>query len=244
MTRKRPALVSIHDVMPGTLSEVGQLVALCRDHQVSRLTLLVVPGQPWRSADLDQLRLWTLEGCELAGHGWTHGCVTVRGWRHRCHSVLLSRRVAEHLCLTSAQIAALMSACSRWFSDEGLPVPQLYVPPAWALGPLTAADMRSTPFRYIETLTSVIDTQGRTSRGLPLTGFEADTTLRKLALTTVNSLMRRLPCSTRRPLRIAIHPNDASLQLSDDLRYTLDLPLRSMSYSELSLECPHRDARS
>ena len=69
MTRIHNALFSIHDVMPDTMGDVGVLLELCHRHGIEKVTLLVVPGGNWQSGDLQQLRIWQNQGCELAGHG-------------------------------------------------------------------------------------------------------------------------------------------------------------------------------
>ena len=228
----RPALFSIHDVMPRTLQQVGGLVELCRQHGVDSPTLLVVPGGPWQPADLQQLRQWEASGCELAGHGWDHRCRTIRGLKHRLHSMILSRDVAEHLALRGDEIIALMIRCGQWFHDQALAAPTLYVPPAWALGAVTQTQLSAVPFRLVETLSGIRATRDAWRRNLPLVGFEADNTFRQWSLSIVNRVMR-FCTSERRPLRVGIHPADRELRMADDLLRTLRLPWEPVSYASL-----------
>lgn len=251
-----PALVSIHDVMPQTLHATGELVELCESHGIGIVTLLVVPGLPWTPGDLGQLRAWVDRGHELAGHGWVHRCESIRGIRHRLHSRLISRNVAEHLCRDAAGVEALIRQCADWFGSQGIETPQLYVPPAWALGDFPDDAMARGPFGMIETLSGVRFRQfqsaaseaGARSAGgeatgrplvrcvwLPLAGFEADTWLRQWTLRIVNGFGRRWAthasrCRVARPWRIAIHPEDHRLRLRDELRRTLAMPLTPCSY--------------
>ena len=230
MKQNQTAVVSIHDVMPSTISDVGSLIELCHRHGIDKLTILVVPGCHWRSADLDQLRGWMSMGCELAGHGWVHRCRSIRGWKHRVHSLLLSRDVAEHLSLSENGIVRLINNCAQWFRLNGFGCPELYVPPAWALGRVGPSKLRTLPFSMIETLSGV-RTVGRQSRQhLPLLGFEADTWLRAFSLRAFNRMNRFTAPFRTAPIRVAIHPRDHHLRLNQDLECILDLGWRAVYY--------------
>lgn len=236
MQRNCNALFSIHDVMPSTISEVGELINLCRQNGIERLTLLVVPGCDWRSADLQQLNEWLSTGCELAGHGWIHRCRSVRGWKHRAHSLVLSRDVAEHLSLNDGEISGLMDNCADWFRSNGFGCPDLYVPPAWALGSVRPSRLSELPFSMIETLTGVRLTTQATLKRLPLLGFEADTWLRESSLRVSNLLNQFSAPWWSGPIRVAIHPNDHRLRLQQDLQRTLDFGWNAISYGALVRE--------
>ena len=230
MQHNHPALFSIHDVMPSTISDVGTLIEVCHQHGVEKLTLLIVPGCDWRSADLQQLRVWLSMGCELAGHGWIHRCRSVRGWRHRIHSVLLSRDVAEHLSLSDSGVVSLMNNCAQWFKSNGLGCPELYVPPAWALGRVRRSKLSDLPFSMIETLSGVRLVRESSRQRLPLLGFEADTWLREWSLRGFNRVNRFAAPWRTVPIRVAIHPSDHRLRLRQDFKYTLDRGWRAISY--------------
>lgn len=232
----RPALVSIHDVMPETLSDVEELLRRCRHASLCPVTLLVVPGRDWRPAELDQLRGWVADGHELAGHGWHHRCRSIRGLRHRLHSWLLSRNVAEHLSLGGDEIAQLMKECRAWFREHGFDPPSLYVPPAWALGEVSAAQREAMGFEMVETLSGVLFLRSGLRRRLPLVGFEADRQFRCWPLGGWNALSRAFARRWTRPLRIAIHPHDQRLLLRQDLERTLCLPWKAVSYRTLAAD--------
>lgn len=216
----RRTLVSIHDVMPRTLDDVRAQLALLRRHGVAQATLLVVPGRDWRPVDIDQLRAWQDAGHELAGHGWSHRALHVRGIRHRVYARLVSRDCAEHLALTAPKIMALLHRNRHWFDRQGLAPPQLYVPPAWALGALPVSDYAAAGFRMVEDLRGIHDLQSGQRLTVPAVGFEAINRLRALALKASNGLNRMLAGSSGL-LRLALHPKDLRLFLHEDVERAL-----------------------
>lgn len=210
------AIVSIHDVMPSTIDCVRRIIDRLPETCREELILLVVPGLDWRTDQIDQLRSWQQQGICLAGHGWTHEVRHIKGWYHRLHSLLLSRRAAEHLSLTATEIEALMRRNHCWFNENGLAAPDYYVPPAWALGPLSLDQLQQLPWRYLETTSRVIDIESGQTRWLPLVGFEADTRLRQFLLSLLNRANAWLASETR-PLRISIHPFDYEYLMAGQL---------------------------
>lgn len=231
------AILSIHDVMPETLESTRQLLDASRNIPNDKITLLVVPGKPWSEANIHQLAQWQNDGYQLAGHGWHHCCDTPQTLYHRLHSRLVSRQVAEHLSLSSAERDQLMSRCFHWFQQNQLPLPSLYVPPAWALGRWRQHNWLSVPFSLIETTSGLLFPTGK-KRWLPLLGFEADTRLRAIFLRCFNGINYWLAAITRTPLRIAIHPEDLELKLSDTLQATLSARYQWLNYQDI----PHPKA--
>ncbi|WP_405228234.1 polysaccharide deacetylase family protein [Lentisalinibacter sediminis] len=209
-------LVSVHDVMPDTLDRVAGILAALEAAGAGSASLLVVPGVGWTGETLDRLHGLLARGHTLAGHGWLHRCLRIRGLRHRLHSALISRDVAEHLCLDAADIEALIRRCGEWFPRHGLPQPDTYVPPAWAMGRIERWRLHGLGFRYFETLTGSYDAGTGRFRPLPLAGFEADTRFRALVLRALNRTAVALAAAGR-PLRLAIHPHDPELLLARDL---------------------------
>jgi len=215
------AMLSVHDVMPRTLSAVAEVLALIEALELVRPTLLIVPGLGWKADQLEQLRAWAAQGYPLAAHGWIHRARRVRGFRHRVHSALISRNAAEHLALSRQQLLALMRRSYHWFARVDLPRPSLYVPPAWALGDLSLQDLNRLPFDTVEVTQGLIDTRTGRTRLMPLVGFEADTAARALALSAWNRSQIAVAQRMRQPLRVGIHPNDLSLRLAEPLRQLL-----------------------
>lgn len=223
MIRRRPLRpwISIHDVMPETLPAVREIIAELRALGLPLPLLLVVPGRAWAPADLRQLQTWQQAGCELAAHGWHHHVQTVRGLRHRLHAALISADVAEHLALPESEIRALMQRSHAWFADNGLRPPRLYVPPAWALGRISSKALRGLPFSHVETTGGLTDLHEGRRRPLPLVGFEARAAWQVHALRQWNRLQIALARASGRRLRVAIHPDDFTLELADDLKRLL-----------------------
>lgn len=218
------AWLSIHDVMPETLSRVGAILDDCRRQGWPPATLLVVPGRDWQPDAIDQLRRWHAQGHALAAHGWFHHAHRVRGLRHRLHSALISRDAAEHLALGRKAIATLMQASHDWFASHDLPAPSLYVPPAWALGDIDRASLRQLPFQHIEVTAGVIDVASGKLEAQPLIGFEADTGLRARALDAWNRGQIALARRSGRTLRVGIHPHDPELAMASQLQAILAQP--------------------
>ncbi len=230
-TAPRPALVSIHDVMPETLAAVVAASKRCQAIGIHPMTLLVVPGLAWTPTELATLKALTNDGYVLAGHGWQHHVDRIRGWRHRLHSRLLSRNVAEHLALDRIGIERLLYQCFAWFDDKHLPQPSLYVPPAWAMGSIPRSTLQTIPFRWYEYLHGVYDSAHDRWHRLGVLGFEADVIWRKPLLRAANAFSAWI--SGHAPLRISIHPHDFELFMAKQLQRWLSRPLHCMNYDDL-----------
>jgi len=226
------AVLSMHDVMPETLSLVEDFLAFCRSYTIPPMTLLVVPGCDWRDDQLDRLRELAGLGHELAAHGWLHRVGKPRGLYHRLHSTLLSRNVAEHLALDGEGILALMRRSHAWFAEHDLPAPSLYVPPAWALGAVARHSLTSLNFERVEVLRGVLDLRTSHLHPLPLVGFEADSGFRAASLRLWNSSQIGMARISRRTLRIGVHPQDLNLRLGDSLCELLQERWRFIRYGD------------
>lgn len=228
------ALVSIHDLMPGTVPAVQRTCEFLEARGVAPVTVLVVPGAGWDDDGIELLHRLQGRGYQLAGHGWTHRVERLRGLGARLHGAVISRNVAEHLGLDAGGIAALIERCHGWFAEQGLAPPQLYVPPAWAMGPIPRAGLRSLPFRYYETLAGVYDAREDRFERIPMVGFEADTLLRVLPIRLWNAF-NDVAARLRGVLRVGIHPYDLDLRLAGDLSRRFAAPSPWRGYGAVTL---------
>lgn len=223
------AIVSIHDVMPATLDRVRNIIDEMPATCLENLVLLIVPGLDWRASEVEQLREWQDDGMVLAGHGWRHEVSSIKGAYHRLHSLIISRNAAEHLSLTPDEIADLIERNFCWFVDHGLDSPELYVPPAWAMGSISRDRLAASPYRYFEVTSGLIDAQtGRVNR-LPLVGFEADNIVREFML-RLSNLGNEVLANVLPPLRISIHPYDLEYRIAGDLRNLLGKVESNLDY--------------
>ncbi|MBT8136307.1 MAG: polysaccharide deacetylase family protein [Gammaproteobacteria bacterium] len=213
------ALVSVHDVMPQTMHAVRDIADWLDDEDIAPLTYLVVPGASWSDQQVEWLRSRQARGDQLAGHGWAHRAGPPRGIYDRLHRAFFSRGVAEHLALDESGIAALISRCFDWFAEANLEPPQLYVPPAWAMGGISRRYLNKLPFARYETLSGIYDSQTGHFDRVPLLGYEADTAFRAAFVRLSNTCNRLLAARGR--LRVSIHPQDLQLNLATDLRQTI-----------------------
>ena len=240
----RRAIVSVHDVMPDTLGGVQRVLSLLEEARIPPPTLLVVPGKDWTPTALGVLRAFADRGHPLAGHGWVHKSVSgSRTLYHRLHGLLISRNEAEHLSRTPEELAGMVQRCYDWFPSVDLPAPELYVPPTWALGALPVKTLKSLPFRWYEVLRGFINGKTGKARWLPLVGFEADTTFRKVGVRLWNTLNTVVAKGMRDPLRISIHPGDLDLFLGDDLKSMVLNPWHFIRESE-AMEPPRQPGNS
>jgi len=215
---KGRAVVSVHDLMPSTLDRVLSILDHLAEARVPPATLLVVPGLDWSPREIGTLQALAEKGHSLAGHGWVHKATPgPRSLYHRGHGLLISRDEAEHLSRSPQDLSALVLRCFQWFGRAHLPEPSLYVPPAWAMGRLGNEELRRLPFRMYEVLRGLVEGSTGRIRALPLAGFEADTTFRKVGLRIWNRCNAALAKRSGLPLRISIHPGDLDLLLREDV---------------------------
>ena len=226
------ALVSIHDVMPNTLSRVRDLLVHMAHLEKPNISLLVVPGLDWRAEQLAVLRNLQNEGYTLAGHGWEHTTRQVSGVYHKLHSALISRHAAEHLSLSTAEIRKLINDCYQWFQGHALKTPDMYVPPAWAMGSISKQDLSESPFQYFETTVGIYDSDSDKQVALPLIGFEADNAFRYCSLKLWNAFNKKIGTPAK-PTRVSIHPYDGALLLRKSLFKTLGQVKSAVDYHSL-----------
>ena len=209
VTSLMKGLVSVHDLMPDTLNRV---LDICRRLEAlsvpaNKVYLLVVPGLAWNAKQLAALQSLQQQGYQLAGHGWYHHIHKKTSLKHYLHSAFISRNVAEHLSLSQAEITDMVNRNFAWFDEQNLAAPQLYVPPAWAMGKMSQAALRQLPFQYYEYSCGLMHAPSGQFKRLPLTGYEADRIWRVPVLWGWNKFNSHWLAKTA-ALRISIHPYD------------------------------------
>lgn len=192
-----------------------EILCFLKKNNVFPVTLLVVPGMSWSTADIRRLKSLQDSGYDLAGHGWKHRAQLIRSKWHRIHAMLMSRTEAEHLSLSSEKIAAIITDCYSWFETVGLSPPILYVPPAWAMGKIRKKTLKALPFRFYETQTGIYDADAGVFYTLPVTGYMADNRFRTQTLKITNLISQQAFFDV---FRIAIHPYDMNLPLVNHLK--------------------------
>ncbi|MGD2269256.1 MAG: polysaccharide deacetylase family protein [Desulfobacterales bacterium] len=230
------ALASIHDVTSATLPEVMQIIEVLKVLGIPPATLLVVPGGEWTAKQLATLRHLQNNGFEIAGHGWTHRCSMIKTLEHRIHSVIFSGNVAEHLSLESEQIVDIIHRCYRWFQESDIKAPELYVPPAWAIGKVSRKTLKELPFNMYECLSGIYDSRTDSFMRLPLAGYEVDTQFRTGVLRTLNLINYGLAAMLGLPLRIAIHPFDFRRGMGSDLKARLNKLEYFINYADIDFK--------
>lgn len=219
--RLKPAIVSIHDVMPETLALVEDIISRHLTHfKAENILLLVVPGLNWNDEQIERLKQLESKGYELAGHGWKHQVHQFGGFCHRLHSLTVSRRAAEHLSYSEAELVELLKKNYQWFKANELKQPTFYVPPAWAMGTLSRKAFKLLPFYGYETTAGIRRQPSGKFRALPLLGFEADTRFRAGFLRLWNRI-NLFRASSFRPVRLSIHPYDFEYLIADQLKAML-----------------------
>lgn len=216
-TARRRALCSVHDVRPGCLSLVSDILADLEDRGVTAVGLAVVPrfhgGEDWEGAAAfrDDLAARAVR-TEVMLHGFFHARVGGNEnlpWPRRALSGLLSagedeffglgRREAEERLLAGAEIL------ERAFGGR----PRAFVPPAWAGGRNLRTVLRRLGFRVTEDHLWLYDIERRRKVLSPVVAFATRTPRReRLSLAWARTVRRAgFP---GRILRFVLHPSDYS----------------------------------
>lgn len=215
-------IFSFHDLCPETLPRAMNFLTMLADHGQKKNLLLIIPGLFKDDASIDELKklLQKFPETELAGHGWTHKIIRKTSIYHYIHSIFISRGVGEHLSLSETEIFEIINSCHGWFIKHDLPTPKLYVPPAWAMGRIRRNVLDNLPFRYYEYQSGIYDRKLKQFKYIPVIGFEADTLTRQIFLTGWNYINMKISRYLG-SVRVAVHPFDLELKLSNNLKETI-----------------------
>lgn len=208
-------VISLHDVAPATWEESRSLLGAVEDRSM-RCSILVVPG-PWRGSAMDEeagFARWVRDvverGHEPVLHGWSHGVTadvvpstrTLRRWV----GMKVTRGCAEFLVLGAPEARRRLEAGLETLLRHGIEVDG-FTPPGWWASPETDDVLARLGFRYTTTRRAVVDLAADRRidvsavcqrPGSPLTGVGARVIHRVVA----DAVARR------RPVRVALHPDD------------------------------------
>ena len=194
------------------------------------MCILVIPGLSWNKIQIQKLRALQNNGIEVAAHGWIHRATNNKTLFHKIHSLVISANCAEHLSKNKKAIFEIINDSYSWFITNGFQKPLLYVPPAWALGNVSKTDLSRMSFTHYECTTGVIYNQKY--HFLPLLGFEEKSPIKALIRRFFNLLNYCMAYFTGL-IRIAIHPNDFSLYLKNDIEKYLSKSSDTVLLNEL-----------
>jgi predicted deacetylase len=229
----KPVIISVHDVMPETLENVENILkTVLAGENKSNILLLIVPGLEWSQNQIQRLHALQGQGYEFAGHGWVHCIDGIKTTHHQFHSRLLSRNAAEHLSKSEDQIVSLLKNNYNWFKDHDFKLPNVYVPPAWAMGRIKRSSLKRLPFNCYEYTSGLFDVREGKFHRLPLVGFEADTRARAWFLRIWNRL-NYWYSKDNKPLRVSIHPFDLNYRLAGQLTRILNQS-KSIHWTEVA----------
>ena len=206
--------ISIHDVRPDNIDAIKNIKQLLNNqYNIHKICLLVIPGCKWNHIQIEQLKKWQSDHCQIAAHGWEHVSDNKKSLYHLLHALIISGNSAEHLSKHSWDILNLMKKSYDWFVSNGFTPPRLYVPPAWALGKIKTEDLLNLPFKNFECTTGVLH-KGK-YKFLPLVGFIATSQARAYLQKFFNFLNFQM-AKMIGVIRISIHPEDFDHYLSND----------------------------
>ncbi|MDX5410521.1 MAG: polysaccharide deacetylase family protein [Thauera sp.] len=202
----------MHDVAPATWTRCAALLRAVDEVAPVPLTLLVVPdyhrlgnGVPgWYAEAVDE-RL--ARGDETALHGFTHlddaPAPRTPGawWRRR----VMTAGEGEFAALDADEAAGRLQAGLAWCRNQGWPV-EGFVAPAWQLGAGAWQALTALPLRYTTTADAFHLLQPRRRFDAPALAWSTRSRARR-ALSLAWNGLRPLPGD--RPLRLALHPDDA-----------------------------------
>jgi hypothetical protein len=203
-------VVSVHDVAPPTKSATEDWLAELDDLGVTS-TLLVVPG-PWRSPALSEDRAfgaWLRAaglGHEIAQHGWAHRATGEGSVARRLVGSVMARGCAEFLSLDESEARRRLEWGRDVLRAAGT-FPQGCVAPGWLASAPSVRAMAGLGYRYTTTHTAVIDLASGRRHRAPALSHRPGGSLERAGARLIVTAARAL-CERRRPLRIALHPDD------------------------------------
>lgn len=211
---KRPVVVSIHDVAPGTRAASEQIVAELGRRGIDVCSLLVVPDYHQTGASMSDrnfvqwLRDLESAGHEVVIHGYFHSRPrgTGESFRDRLVTRCYTSDEGEFYDLGYDEAFRRVSRAREEFAAAGLR-PRGFIAPAWLLGREAERAVADAEMEYTTRLTSVLDLRSEEDFAARSLVYSVRTNWRRRVSLAWNGTLARL--MTGAPLmRLAIHPPD------------------------------------
>ena len=213
-------VVSLHDVAPRTIDSSRRWMNLL-DRYALRASLLVVPG-PWKGGPrLDNPRhrasietvQWLRQrralGDELVLHGWEHvepQHPAAASTHRQLVGTLLARGCAEFWQLDGPQVRDRLHKGRSAMAIVGLS-PAGFVAPGWLMSPATIGELQAEGFGHTSTHCQLIDLETGRRWNVPALSQRPGAASTGAAAKATVMIARRM-IAARRPIRLAVHPND------------------------------------
>lgn len=211
---KKPAVVSIHDVAPGTQIIAKEIVKELRSLGINITSLLVVPDYHHSGRSMDDpafvrwLRDLEADGHEIVIHGYFHqrprrATETVGA---KLTTRFYTQDEGEFYDLEYAEAFARITRARDEFRSAGLK-PRGFIAPAWLLGPAGERAVADAELEYTTRLRTVLDLRFRRTFPARSLVYSVRSEWRRVASRAVNALL--LTQVVTQPLmRLSIHPPD------------------------------------
>lgn len=227
---KRSLLASIHDVGPGSESQVDQLFGLLTDTlQSSSFAMLVVPDHwgchPLRSGTpfAHRLRAWSDSGVEMFVHGWYHKDTVEHQGMSSLKARYMTASEGEFLGLSYREAARRMEDGRALVEDIIGRKSAGFIAPAWLYGPGAMEALRDSSFDLAEDHMKVwVPQTGKIVARGPVITWASRSTARTASSLAFAALARQV-LHPLRTVRVAVHPGDVT---KDSILTSIEKTLR------------------
>ena len=215
--RKGRALLSVHDVTPGCLSLLTDILGDLADRGISAVNLAIVPRfhgeDSWSDAAAFRKAV-AAPGVrtEVMLHGYFHARTGENErlpWPLRFRSRLQSDREDEFFCLGAREAEERIRSGARILEAVLGRRPRAFVPPAWSGNKALRGILRRLGFFATEDHFWIYDLENGRRIPSPVIAFSTRSPRRERLSTLWARLVRRVPLPGT-VLRFAVHPSDYS----------------------------------
>lgn len=206
-------IVSLHDVAPSKAELCRRWIEVLDERNI-RATLLVVPGE-WNGKSLETSPAfvdWLHEvhgrGHEIALHGYHHTSDSRfrTTLQRQLVGTLMARGCEEFWHLPYAEAHRRIRLGQETLQNFGFD-PEGFVAPGWLMSDDTLRALRQSDLKYTTTHTHFIDLTGPYEEKIPSLSQRPNSSLSRIGI-AVNRTAVEAVRLVKKPLRIAIHPND------------------------------------